>query len=412
MTLRVSTPQYFQTTIGNIGRQQSQLLDIQQQMSSGKRINSPADDPVSAGRSVSLDASRRSTEQFLRNQADLTGQLEYIDSFLSMAVNNLQEFRARLVQAGNGALSESDRRSVAQDLQALRDSLLSIANAQTETGAFIFAGFNTAEPPFVERPDGTNPRAVTFEGDAGARSIQVSVNRFIESSFSGAYLFTNLPLGDGRLTAAAGPNNQGTGLLGTSRIADAALWETVRSDSPFTFEILAGDQYRVLDRNGVEVQAASPIGTAPLSFTAGGVELSLSGTPEPGDQFTLTESREGSRSLFETMDLIISQITGPAGGNESTRRANALGESMFNIDRALDRLLEARAQVGSRLKEVEELGFRDREVRDTFVGEFSRLVDLDYVDAAGRLASKQLGLQAAQQSYARISQLSLFDVIR
>ncbi len=429
--MRVSTQQYFQTTIGNINDQQSRLLEIQQQMSSGRRIVTPSDDPVAAGRSLALDTARRATEQWLRNQDDLQGQLELVDSFVGNATDVVQNFRARMVQAGNSALSASDRQSIAADFIAMRAQLLGIANARSENGDYLFSGSRTDVEPFARN---VSSNQVEYAGDTLVRELQVAPNRQIPASFSGAYLFSEIPEGDGVVVAYERPTapgsvssaNTGTALLTNTSVVDRAAWDAytnqvpapdlplqvVFSKSVATLENV--DQYTVLDNSGNTVIAAQALPT-PLTdtfeITMGtpvGVSMRFQGLPLENDAFDFRPAR--TENVFTVMDRVIEALS--IGGAEGpTRRANVFAVFNQGLDQALDRLLEARASAGSRLLELDQLGEKDREVKDLYKGEVSRLVDLDYVEAAGQLASRQLSLQAAQQSYARVSQLSLFQLI-
>jgi flagellar hook-associated protein 3 FlgL len=429
--MRVSTQQYFQTTIGNINEQQSRLLEIQQQMSSGKRLVSPADDPVAAGRSLALDTARRATEQWLRNQDDLKGQLELVDSFVANATDVVQNFRARMVQAGNSSLSASDRQSIAADFVAMREQLLGLANARAENGNYIFSGSRTNVEPFA-RASGSNQ--VEYSGDTLVRELQVAPNRQIAASFSGAYVFNDIPEGDGVIVAYERPatpgsivsNNTGTALLTNTTVVDRPVWDAYVNavpgpDLPLRVEFSKSvpslervDQYTVFDDGGATVIATQPL-PSPLTETFEislgvplGVSMRFQGVPAENDAFEFRPAK--TENVFTVMDRIIEALS--IGGTEgATRRANVFATYNQGLDQALDRMLEARALAGSRLLELDQLGEKDREISDLYKGEVSRLVDLDYVDAAGRLASRQLSLQAAQQSYARVSQLSLFQYL-
>ncbi len=179
--MRVSTSTIFDQGVFNIQRNQADLLKLQEQISSGRRVLTPADDPVSAGRSLELSQSKALAEQFARNTESATAAIGLAEGALQRYTSLLQDVRVLAVNAGNGALTASDRRSVATELRERYAELLGIANATDGNGVYLFSGYQGATRPFTE----TAPGTVAYNGDQGSREIQTrSLQQFAGRVFT------------------------------------------------------------------------------------------------------------------------------------------------------------------------------------------------------------------------------------
>jgi flagellar hook-associated protein 3 FlgL len=145
------------------------------------------------------------------------------------------------------------------------------------------------------------------------------------------------------------------------------------------------------------------------AFDLGGT-VRVSGTVADGDRFTLAPS--SSQSVFAS----IAQLVGALESNDTTAAGNAkflndVGAARNNATLALNNMVTARARVGSRLNELESLQAMGEQFGLQYDQALSDLQDLDYAAAATELAKRQISLEAAQQSFVRISQLSLFSLL-
>ncbi|WP_296557510.1 flagellar hook-associated protein FlgL [Pigmentiphaga sp.] len=403
--MRVSTNQFYDSSIRAINSQQSALLQVSQQLSAQRKLLSPSDDPVAAGREVALDATLKANEQMLKNQSDAKGVLEGTENYLVEAGNVLQQALTRIVQAGGGGLNEENRQSILADLKGLRDQLMSVANTQDENGNYIFAGYKRDSQPFVRNASG-----VVYQGDAGVRQSQIGPNRVIDVSFSGNYLFGDIPTGRNGLEASAGVANTGSATLTSSTVTDRQAWSAAAAYGPYAIEFGAGGAYTVTDKDGAEV------GTGTLgegqAIEIAGIQIGFSGHPAEGDTLSFGASR--SQSVFDTLDQAIAALGQPASETESVSRANALYEANLNVNAALNRLLEARSSIGSRLTEVEAATSAGEVRSDQITGEISRVVGSDLetmTELTGELAKRTYTVQAAQQTYTQIARMSIFNYL-
>jgi len=193
--MRLSTSQIFNSGTLGIQNRQYDLYKVQQQMSTGRRILSPEDDPIGASQALQVNQSKGVNAQFLKNIGDATSKLNLLDSTLDGVGQELLEIFDRAVQAGNGTYSESQRGMIAVELKQRMSTLISLANTKDGTGLYIFAGYKSSTQPFQVDPAATPPYAldsgtrVGYSGDGGVEALQVSGSRIVATSENGLDVF-------------------------------------------------------------------------------------------------------------------------------------------------------------------------------------------------------------------------------
>lgn len=183
--MRVSTNTLYDQGTRSMLQQQSSLLKLQQQLSSGKRIMTPSDDPIGAARAHELSQSLSLNMQYADNRNRAMDSLQQVESTLGNVTNVIQNIRTMAVAAGNPAFSDSERHMMAVELRGHFEELLGLANTKDEQGNYLFSGFKGNTQPFVEQPAGV----VTYQGDQGQRLIQVSGSRQLSVSETGEAVF-------------------------------------------------------------------------------------------------------------------------------------------------------------------------------------------------------------------------------
>lgn len=164
--MRIATVTAYDTAIDNLQRRQSELADAQVRLTSGKRVLKGSDDPTDAARGERALAALSRLEATQRGVQASRNAMALAEGSLGDAGNDLQRARELLVLAGNGTLSDEERRSIAIDLRSLRNALFATANRTDGQGGYVFAGQGSAGPPFVDGPGG-----VTFQGVPGAAQV-------------------------------------------------------------------------------------------------------------------------------------------------------------------------------------------------------------------------------------------------
>ncbi|MBS3936025.1 MAG: flagellar hook-associated protein FlgL [Sulfuritalea sp.] len=399
--MRIATSMIFDAGVASINRQWSQLLHLQQQVASGRRILTPADDPVAAARALEVTQSADILSQFSTNQKNAVSALGLAEAQLTSLNDMFARLKELTVQAGNATLSANDRQSIAFELRARFDELLGIANAADGQGQYLFSGFMGATKPFA----GTVEGGVAYAGDDGQRKLQVSATRMLEVSDSGRDIFQRIRNGNGTFVTAYGAGNTGAGIIDAGSVTGNFVADTYT----VSFAPSAGGlDYTVTGAaSGVVATGVYRSGAA-IGFN--GATVTITGSPAAGDTFTIAPS--ATQGVFETLGrLILALESNSALPADAAKYANEVGFALRDLDQANDNFLRVRSMIGSRMSELESLGQINQDLRLQYQQTLSQLQDLDYAKAISDLTRKQTDLQAAQQSFVKISQLSLFNYL-
>ncbi len=184
------------TILNNLQSGQGRLERLQQQASSGLKLSTPGDDPVSAQQVIQLKGIVQDADQFSRNIATGTSWLEQSDSSMADMGNVVTRARELAMQMANGTYSAQERTIAASELNQLKNELVQYGNSQV-AGKYIFGGFVSDKPPF-------DAASGAYIGTNDAVSMEVD---------RGAYVTINVP-GGTLLRGGTPPGSTGTDIIG------------------------------------------------------------------------------------------------------------------------------------------------------------------------------------------------------
>lgn len=300
--MRVSTTlMQFRATNAIIERETA-LSKTQMQISTGRRILSPSEDPVGTTQIYPLNEVIEKNKQYLKNSDTAESRLSLEEKTLSSVTNLLQRVNELAVQGNNDTNSVQDRTAIAEELRQHLQTLMGYANTKDANGEYIFAGHAVTTQPFVEAPAGT----FSYQGDSGQRSVKIGESRLVAVGDAGDDVFMN------------------------------------------------------------------------VAFSGG-----------------------GNQSIFETIDTLATDF------EAGTSSSNAITD----IQTAMDNVLTVRSKIGARLNALD----TQKEINNELILQsektLSGIQDLDYAEAISRLNLQLVGLQASQQAFTRIQNLSLFNYL-
>ncbi|MHB1085954.1 MAG: flagellar hook-associated protein FlgL [Thiobacillus sp.] len=298
--MRISTQVLFESGAASLGELQTSLLKTQQQIAAGRRILTPADDPVASARALEVTQSQSVNTQYGLNRQTATAALTQVEGTLSGVTSLMQDVKIAVVAAGNTSLSDTERGYLATELQGRLDELLGLANTRDAQGNYMFSGYQSNTTAFVQTATGA-----LYQGDSGIQLLQVDASRQMAVGNSGQTVF------------------QG-----------------------------------------------------------------------------------GGQDMFKTLTDLINLFQTPGAPVPAT-----LATLSGQVDLGLTNVLTVRASVGSRLQELDALNTTGSDRDLQYTQTLSSLQDLDYTKAITQLSQKQLTLEAAQQSFVKVSQLSLFNFL-
>lgn len=449
--MRLSTNTIFELGSSRISELQSGLVKLQQQLSTQRRVLTPADDPVAAATALGVTQSLSMNEQFGLNRQTAKSALGQEESVLRSVTELLHGVKDLIVTGGNGAIEDEQRQYLVAELRGRFDQLLGLANSRDGSGNYMFGGFKTASAPFSQTPTGAQ-----YSGDQGQMQLQVGASRYLPLNDSGNTVFEKIRTGNGTFVTAqstkfntgvtppvpvvpAAPNG-GSGIVGTGAVVDATkltgndysvVFSVIPSSvpaTPFTPDTVSyaikNETTGLFWNSATSTWGAAPPvpvpGTVPPApwtpYVGGqaivfdGVQIDVTGKPADGDSFSVKPSR--NQSLFTTLnDLITTLSSGSAGATGQANLTNGLNAANNNIDNALDNLLNVRAAVGTRLSELEVLDSGGEDLNIQYTESLRVLQDIDMAETISSFTQQQFTLEAAQKSFMSISRLSLFNHI-
>jgi flagellar hook-associated protein 3 FlgL len=386
--MRISTSMLYQTGVRTLQDQTAQMLHTQQQVATGRRIVAPSDDPIASARALEVTQAQSLNSTFQTNQGYAKDSLGLLENKLSAVEEIIIQTRTRAVEAGNGSYSDSELASIAIDVRGSFQTLLGMANSQNGNGEYMFSGYQADVQPFVGNIDG-----VTFQGDQGQRTLQVSPSRIMSVSNSGSDVFNGVRAPQGEYFAVPGSPSGGTGYVAQTTVTGAYTGTRYN----VTWD---GSNYNVTDAD----TGAAVTSQAGPTLSFGAVQLEMGGAPSVGDVFEVGP-RANVFNMYTNMVRALENPSATVGIN------GAIEQAIKGMDQALDQVLTVRASVGSRMVEVGTLEDVGSDLNVQYAETLSRLQDVDYVEATSQLSLQKTYLEASQKSFIQVSGLSLFKYI-
>lgn len=301
--MRISTNTIYQSGTNQLMNLQSDLNKLSIQTATGKRVNSPADDPVAAARILELNTAKDQNANYMNARKTAETLLQTYEASLTSVTDTVQSIQSTLVAAGNGTYTDTERAKLANELQGNLDTLKGLANTKDSQGNYLYAGYASSTVPFDTNYD--------FVANSSRTKLQVDV----------------------------------------------------QSQLPVTF---TGDQ--VFGTNGDNV--------------------------------------------FNTLQDMITLLKTPI--TDSTTQAafsSGLGDSITKMQGSLNKVLDARSEIGSSLNLLDTLNTTGESLDLQYDASISTLQDLDYAQALSDISKKTTILQAAQKAFVATSNISLFSLI-
>jgi len=399
--MRISTRQIYTQGIEAFQQQQQKLAKLQQQISSGVRLNKPSDDPAAASRVLELEQNVSVNLQYQANISLAEQRLGQQDAVMKTYADLLNRVRELAIQGNNAPLDLVSRSAIAAELDERLNELYSLANTTDANGDYLFAGYQNSSLPFTPATTGSIDH-VNFNGDAGTRSIQISKVRQMEIDISGQSIFMEIPSAVA-LREIPAVANAGSGIIAPASVVDSSVY--VAGDYEIRF--VAPGVYDVFDvAGGVNiVTGATYTDSQDINFQ--GVQTSITGVPAVGDVFTVSPGQY--QDVFSMVSNLADTLRNAP--TDAVRAAN-IAQSLGDLDAALDVSLNVRTTVGGKLNAIESQ--RDENEAQVLVAEktLSSLRDTDLAEAISQLTLEQTTLEAAQAVFARITSSSLFNFLK
>ena len=406
--MRLSSSQIYTTGLRGITNASNEVARTQEQIASGQRVLKPSDDPVASTRILEIESDLAISKQYQRNIDNVEGRLQRAEVQIDNVEGVIDRVRELVIQAGSGALTNQDRQQITVEINQRLEELVDLTNARDENGNYIFSGFKTDTASFAAVGDN-----YAFQGDEGVRFEQVANGLNIASSESGKALFADIATVNNNVAVLAGVNNTSDVQVGRGLVVDQDVFDTV---FPEDYAIIFNDTTSVAPvapnysvkrlSDGQLISTNVPFDLA-TPIIINGVEVTLSDIPNPTDTFLIeSTSKENMLNTVQRIGASLASFTDP------TERSAFIGDALNNLSNIQENLLSGRGRIGARLNTLESTRASQQSLDLISTGVLDELRGLDYAEAVSRLSFQSFILEAAQQSFVKVSSLSLFNFLR
>jgi flagellar hook-associated protein 3 FlgL len=396
--MRIATANAFDNGIDTLSRRQSELNSLQEQLTTGKRVNRASDDPAAAARAERAMAAVGRTDTSQRAVDASRVLMTQAESTLGDAGDLLQRARELMVSAGNASYGDSDRKSIADELQSIRDQLLSLANTGDGAGTYLFGGQGSTQKPFVDSAAG-----VQFAAANGEMRTEQPTGLPLTTDGQAAWLQART--GNGVFVTSAAPGVVGA-TIDDGQVSDPSA--LTGADYTLQFNVAAGVTTYAVLKNGLPTAVVAAPYVSGQAITVDGMTVSVSGTPAAGDQFQMAPSTP-TLGVFSALDSAIAGLKTP--GRTASQIAQGNADGLRDIDSVMGNLQSARSAAGGVLNRLDSETSRLDAQKLASTTERSNAEDVDMVHAISDFQAKQSGYDAALKSYATVQNLSLFKYV-
>lgn len=417
--MRISTPQFYGSSLTGILNQQNTLNTLSQQLATGSRIVNPSDAPVAVAQNAALNGQIERLGTYTQNARYAQGALQLESKTLQSVGTLIDQVRQLAVQMNNATVNAQDLRNAAAAMKGYVEQLAQYANTQDGQGNYIFAGSKSDAMPFVLEADGR----VRYLGDGGQNQLALGPSLSAAISDAGDDIFLSARAANGQFTVSSNPANSGSATAGPGTVNDRALADQLLLVNGTQYQISfsgsgSGTTYTITSGTG---GVFSPTPMASGSYTEGmslglppggspAITVPILGTPANGDQFTVQAAPP--QGLFETFQSLAAALTATdTSPGTNARRAQAISNALASLDQNQTRLLDTQATIGARLQQVQAVQAQNTSLTVRLQTEQSELTQINYPEVITRYQQSLTALQAAQKAFVQLQGMNLFQYL-
>jgi flagellar hook-associated protein 3 FlgL len=440
--MRVSTQEFYQSSLYSLLNQQSTLNNLSQQLSTGNALINPTNDPVGNAQVLDLNTKIANLGSYQQSNTYAQQGLSMSSSTLQSVGTLMNQVQQLAVQMNNATVNSNDLQNAVTTMQGNLQQLVQLANTQDANGTYIYGGSNAQTPPFQLQSDGT----VQYMGDSSQKTLQIGPGLSTPVSQAGNAIFMNVPVGNGTFTVTASGSNYlipatsgATATdVGNTTLGPGSVLNQATADSQF---VANNAQYEVSISNtssGLTYTVSSGTGTVDSTGWSASSGTVVSGTYTPGQsinipgtlggspfmtvstngqpvsgqtaQFTLAAAKP--QSIFQTFSDLIAAFTGSSGSpGANTSRSQNISNALANLNQFQTTLLSTQAQIGSNIQQAQSVQSLNANLTQQFQTDQGNIADVSYPQVITQFQESSTALQAAQKAFVQVQGLSLFNYI-
>lgn len=428
--MQVSTKLFNDQQIRQFGKLTADIQQKQEKIASGKAVLRASDDPVVA---ANLSAAKEQEEllgRFEENAYKATLRLDASDKTINEAMSVITRITELATQARSPVFDGYSRKAILTEVQALRETLVDLANTRDANGESLFSGYKTDQEAYVRTPDGS----IKYNGDRGIHSVQVSENVNVSTGLDGETIFGRVETANGRrsifeivdgVMASIDPLREINEMASADRRAEISL-QLPRQNQDWSFSLTGG-------LGTVQIEATLAEGAEEELADAINAVTDQTGVSAEFDPKTrnITLVEESSSTImvqnihiegqyianketdyhmkFSTIDEYGKQI---GGTRILTDEDQLLGSGIENLLASIDHMSIQQAVIGAQMTKADIQADVIQSRKLAVTKDISAMGDADLAKLVTELQAQLTNRDAAQQAFAKIGQQSLFDYIR
>ena len=373
------------------------IMQLQEQASTGNRVNRGSDSPSDAYRILGLNSQERSLQSYKENVSELIGNLGISSTIIADMSSELASTRTLLTQIVGGIHDAEGRARIADKLNNSLEQLVSLANTK-HASQYLFGGNNTATAPYAIEREGGQIVSVTYQGSDSSRYVQVAAGLDLETYHVGDTIFrsddreTPVFLGDSGAAAGTGTSN-----------VQGDVWLTVEHD---------GANYRISIDDGatfVTVPAGGDANQAVTDSRTGRVlYVDTTGIDSTGVEIVRVP---GTYDVFSTLislrDLLLNER-----GLTDQELLDYVDECVAAVDEVRHLLVQADVSTGSKIGFLSTLKNNLEDMEFDTEDETTRLQEADIAQITIDLSRREVLYQMSLSVAGKLMSMSLLDFLQ
>ena len=428
--MQVSTKLFNDQQVRQFGKLTEDIQQKQEKISSGKAILRASDDPVVAANLSAAKEQEQLLSRFEENSYKAQLRLDASDKTINEAMSVMTRIAELATQARSPVFDGFSRKAILTEVQALRETLVDLANTKDANGESLFSGYKTDKQAYVRNPDGS----VHYNGDRGVHTVQVSENVNVSTGLDGETVFGRVETANGRrsvfeivdgVMASIDPLREINEIATANRRAEISL-KLPRQNQDWSFSLtgsLGSVQIEATLAEGAEEKLADAINaksdqtgiTAEFDPKTSKITMVEESSSTIVVQDIHIEGQEIANKdadyhmAFTTIDEYGKQV---GGTRILTDEDQLLGSGIENLLASIDHLSIQQAVVGAQMTKADIQADVIQSRKLAVSKDISAMGDADLAKLVTELQAQLTNRDAAQQAFAKIGQQSLFDYIR
>ena len=390
-------------TLGNLynnvsfamGLHADALTRLQEQASTGARINRVSDGPSAAYRILGLNSEERSLVNYLDNLSEVVSSLEHSSSAIGHIILSVVETKTRLTQITNGIYNQDGRRMLAEGINDALEQVVLLANTE-RLDQYMFGGGNTTSAPYVvERTDG-KITGVTYQGSVEGRNIELGPGIQVDAFYVGDNVFSSDRRGDPVFLGDTGAE-AGTG---TSSVS-GYTWLTV-TGSAGNYDLSIDGGLTTFNTDGTDTNLA-----VTHSVTGEVLYIDTTNINSIGDSLVAVS---GTNDIFNTL-ITIRDLLENEKGLSDAQVLELLRDSFNSLDEINHLLVRTQVSIGSKIGFLSNLEDSLKNLKYNTEDETTRLQEADIAQVAIDISRREVLYQMSLSVAARLMSMSLLDFL-